>query len=384
MTKRKICFPITSRAYYGRSQMLIRKLHSHPSIDLKLMLGGSILLDKYSKHVADDIAAGGFEIEASLFNVIEGGNHVAMAKTACLTALEFTNSLYTTEPDVVVICGDRFEQLAIAMAAAYLNITIAHIEGGDVTGSIDESVRHAITKLAHLHFVTNDDAHRRVLAMGENPRYVFNTGSLDVELAAHVSTTITNEQVNALGVGHDVDIDQPYLMVVQHPVTTDTDNRAHLETTLRVVSSFELPTIWFWPNPDAGTGEMADSLRHMRERHPELTQHMRFITNVPANDFIGLLAHAACLVGNSSAGIKECSFLGTPVVNIGDRQQGRLSGGHVTHVGNDAAEIAAAIASQLAHGRYEPSGIYHRANASDTIVDLLATTPLYTQKRFHD
>ena len=382
--KRKICFPITSRAYYGRSQMLIRKLHAHPDIDLKLMLGGSILLDKYSKHVADDIAAGGFEIEASLFNVIEGGNHVAMAKTACLTALEFTNNLYTSEPDVVVICGDRFEQLAIAMAAAYLNITIAHIEGGDVTGSIDESVRHAITKLAHLHFVTNEDAHRRVLAMGENPEYVFNTGSLDVELAAHVRTTITNEQVNALGVGHDVDIEQPFLMVVQHPVTTDPNNRAHLETTLRVVASFELPTIWFWPNADAGTGEMADSLRGMRETHPELTQHMRFITNVPANDFIGLLAHAACLVGNSSAGIKECSYLGTPVVNVGDRQQGRLTGDHVTHVGYDAAEMAAAIASQLAHGRYEPASIYHRDNTSDMIVELLATTPLYTQKRFHE
>ncbi len=382
--KRKICFPITSRAYYGRSQMLIRKLHSHPDLDLKLMLGGSILLDKYSKHIADDIAAGGFEIEAALFNVIEGGNHVAMAKTACLTALEFTNNLYTSAPDVVVICGDRFEQLAIAMAAAYLNITIAHIEGGDVTGSIDESVRHAITKLAHLHLVTNADAHRRVLAMGENPAYVFNTGSLDVELAAHLSKTITSDQINALGVGHDVDIEQPYLMVVQHPVTTDADNRAHLETTLRVVASFELPTIWFWPNPDAGTGEMADSLRGMRETHPELTAHMRFITNVPANDFVGLLAHAACLVGNSSAGIKECSFLGTPVVNVGDRQHGRLSGEHVTHVGYDAADIAAAIAAQLAHGRYQPSAIYHRENASDTIVDLLATIPLYTQKRFHD
>jgi UDP-hydrolysing UDP-N-acetyl-D-glucosamine 2-epimerase len=384
MAKRKICFPITSRAYYGRSQMLIRKLHSHPDIDLKLMLGGSILLDKYSRHIADDITAGGFDIEASLFNVIEGGNHVAMAKTACLTALDFTNNLYTSEPDVIVICGDRFEQLAIAMAAAYLNITIAHIEGGDVTGSIDESVRHAITKLAHFHFVTNADAERRVLAMGEDPAFVFNTGSLDVELAAHVTTTITSEQINALGVGHDVDIEQPFLMVVQHPVTTESNNRAHLETTLNVVASFDLPTIWFWPNPDAGTGEMADSLRHMRERHPELTANMRFITNVPANDFIALLAHASCLVGNSSAGIKECSFLGTPVVNIGARQQGRLSGEHVTHVGYDGTEIGAAIATQLAHGRYEPSHIYFKDNASDTIVDLLATTPLYTQKRFHD
>ena len=384
MTTRKICFPITSRAYYGRSQLLIKKLHAHPDLDLDLMLGGSILLDKFSRHIAADIEAEGFNIAASLFNVIEGGNHVAMAKTACLTGLEFSNSLYTASPDVVVICGDRFEQLAIAMAAAYLNITIAHIEGGDVTGSIDESVRHAITKLAHLHFVTNEDAHWRVLAMGEDPAYVFNTGSLDVELAAHVRTTITNEQVNALGVGHDVDIEQPFLMVVQHPVTTEASNREHLETTLKVVSSFELPTIWFWPNPDAGTGEMADSLRHMREEHPELTSHMRFITNVPANDFVALLAHASCLVGNSSAGIKECSFLGTPVVNIGARQQGRLSAEHVTHVGYDAAEIAAGIASQLAHGRYEPSHIYFKANTSETMVDLLATTPLYTQKRFHD
>src|SRR3954454_21463477 len=191
--KRRICFPITSRAYYGRSQLLIRKLHEHPGVELELMLGGSILLDKYSRHIADDIDAGGFTITASLFNVIEGGNHVAMAKTACLTALEFTNGLHAQDPDVVVICGDRFEQLAIAMAAAYLNKTIAHIEGGDVTGSIDESVRHAITKLAHIHFVTNDDAHRRVLAMGEDPAYVFNTGSLDVEVAAQVSAGITSD-----------------------------------------------------------------------------------------------------------------------------------------------------------------------------------------------
>src|SRR6476646_8512364 len=194
--KRRVCFPMTSRAYYGRSQLLLRKLHEHPAIDLELMLGGSILLDKYSRHIADDIEAGGFTISASLFNVIEGGNHVAMAKTACLTALEFTNGFHTADPDIVVICGDRFEQLAIAMAAAYLNKTIAHIEGGDVSGSIDESVRHAITKLAHIHLVTNADAHRRVLAMGEDPKYVFTTGSLDVEMAVRVAPAMTSAAVN--------------------------------------------------------------------------------------------------------------------------------------------------------------------------------------------
>lgn len=382
--KRRICFPITSRAYYGRSQLLIRKLHNHDAVELELMLGGSILLDKYSRHIADDIEAGGFTISASLFNVIEGGNHVAMAKTACLTALEFTNGLHAIDPDIVVICGDRFEQLAIAMAAAYLNKTIAHIEGGDVSGSIDESVRHAITKLAHVHFVTNDDARRRVLAMGENPDYVFNTGSLDVELASLVDLTLTSDRINGYGVGHAIDLDRPFLTVVQHPVTTEADNRRHLETTLRAVGATGLPAVWFWPNPDAGTGEMSETIRHFREHHEAAADTMRFITNVPAEEFVALLKRTACLVGNSSAGIKECSYLGTPVVDVGARQQGRLRSAHVAHAGYDVDEIRAAIDRQVRHGRYPPSEIYYKPGASQQVVDRLADVELYTQKRFFE
>jgi GDP/UDP-N,N'-diacetylbacillosamine 2-epimerase (hydrolysing) len=381
--KRRICFPITSRAYYGRSQLLIKKLHEHPGIDLELMLGGSILLDKYSRRIADDIEAGGFTISTTLFNVIEGGNHVAMAKTACLTALEFTNGIHAADPDIVVICGDRFEQLAIAMAAAYLNKTIAHIEGGDVTGSIDESVRHAITKLSHLHFVTNDDAQRRVLAMGEDPHYVFNTGSLDVEVAAQLTAPITSERLNGYGVGEPIDVARPFTLVIQHPVTTEADNGRHLEETLAAVVALDLPTVWIWPNPDAGTGEMAERLRHFRERGRS-THPMRFITDVPVADFVALLRITACLIGNSSAGIKECSFIGTPVVNIGGRQQGRLHAANVVHVGYERDAIAAAARRQIANGFYPRSDVYYRAGASDAIVRLLAGVELYTQKRFCD
>jgi len=382
--RRRICFPITNRAYYGRSQLLIRKLHSHPAVELELMLGGSILLDKYSRHVASDIEAGGYTITAEFLNVIDGGNHVAMAKTACLTALEFTNGIHATDPDIVVITGDRFEQLAIAMAAAYLNKTIAHIEGGDVSGSIDESVRHAITKLAHVHFVTNEDARRRVLAMGEDPKYVFNTGSLDVELASKVDAVMTSERVNGYGVGHDVDLAKPFVMVIQHPVTTEADNRQHLETTLRAIGDAGVPAIWFWPNPDAGTGEMAETIRHFREHHEAATERMRFITNVAADEFVALLKAAACLVGNSSAGIKECSYLGTPVVNIGLRQSGRLSAANVVHVGYDARAIRDAVQQQMRHGRYPSSHIYFKPDASQQIADHLIALELYTQKRFFD
>jgi GDP/UDP-N,N'-diacetylbacillosamine 2-epimerase (hydrolysing) len=382
--KRRICFPITSRAYYGRSQILLRKLQQHPGIDLEVMLGGSILLDKYSHHIADDIESAGFTIAASLLNVIEGGNHVAMAKTACLTALEFTNGLHAIDPDVVVICGDRFEQLAIAMSAAYLNTTIAHIEGGDRSGNIDESVRHAITKLAHIHFVTNDDAHRRVLTMGEDPTYVFNTGSLDVELASQIDRVMTSEQVNGYGVGHDIDVTKPFLMVVQHPVTSETDNRQHLETTMRAIGALGLQTIWFWPNPDAGTAEMAEAIRHFREHHEAATAKTRFITNVAADEFVAMLKATACLVGNSSAGIKECSYLGTPVVNIGRRQQRRLAADNVAHVEHEIEAIRAAVERQVRHGRYPASHIYYRPDASQQITDRLAGAELYTQKRFFD
>jgi UDP-hydrolysing UDP-N-acetyl-D-glucosamine 2-epimerase len=230
--------------------------------------------------------------------------------------------------------------------------------------------------------VTNDDARRRVLAMGEDPKYVFNTGSLDVEVASSVTSTLANDVLNGYGVGHEIDLARPFVLVIQHPVTTELDNRRHLEETLRAVSSLDLPAIWIWPNADAGTGEMADSLRHFREHAGSAAGKMRFITDVPVGEFIALLKTAACLIGNSSAGIKEGSFLGTPVVDIGARQQGRLRAGNVMHVGYDSDVIVNAARRQIAHGRYASSPVYYRPGASQAMVDVLADVELYTQKRF--
>ena len=213
---------------------------------------------------------------------------------------------------------------------------------------------------------------------------MFNTGSLDVELASRVAIALTNDRVNSYGVGHAVDITKPFLMVIQHPVTTETNNRQHLETTMHAIAELDMPTIWFWPNADAGTGEMSESIRHFREHHEAITEKIRFITNVPADEFVALLKLTACLVGNSSAGIKECSYLGTPAVNVGARQQGRLNGEHVAHVACEAHAIVGAVQAQLRRGRYAPSHIYYKPDTSQTIADLLATVELYTQKRFCD
>ena len=373
-----------SRASYARRKELLRKMQARSDLDLQLITGGALVLDRYSERIYSEIEQSGFDVAETIFNVIEGGNHIAMAKTACLNALEMANILYKNKPDIVLVDGDRFEQLAIAMTAAYLNITLAHIEGGDISGNIDESVRHAITKLSHYHFVTNHDSYQRVLRMGENPDTVFAVGSLDVEYAALVQTPLDSARLNSHGVGDWIDIEKPFLTVVNHPVTSDDSNRSNMLTLFKAVASSGYPTVWFWPNSDAGTDQVAEAIRHFREQGPLAKKNFRFIINLPSEEFIALLRQTSCLVGNSSAGIKECSYLGTPVVNVGSRQTGRLRAENVRDASYQESDISSAISEQVLHGRYASSLIYHNPGTSHKIAEILAKIPLYTQKRFHD
>ncbi|MBI2639301.1 MAG: UDP-N-acetylglucosamine 2-epimerase (hydrolyzing) [Candidatus Sungbacteria bacterium] len=379
--RRKICFVITNRIHYARQQLLLDQLKGDPEIELQLVVGGSALLDKYSD-VLPRLGAKGFVVHEKMLNLIEGGNHAAMAKTAGLAVLELANTFQKLNPDIVLIRGDRFEQLAAAMTAAYLDKTVAHIEGGDVTGTIDESVRHAITKLSHIHFVTNEDAYRRVLQMGENPAYVFNVGSPDIEFAAYVDRRINAEMINREGVGGAIDFSKPYVLVIQHPVTSERNNLENILKTLRAVREAGVQALWFWPNPDAGTDEISRGIRRFREEYS--VPNVRFVIDIDPRDFIALLKYAKCLIGNSSAGIKEASYFGVPVVNVGSRQQGRSRGENVTDAGYDAGEIKQAIDKQIIHGPYQQSFMYHKPQTSKMIRHVLKTAPLYTQKRFFD
>src|SRR3989339_1378443 len=182
---KKICFIITSRAQYARCRPLIDLVNKDAYFELQIVVGGQAIMPKFGE-VTVDMMNNGYKSVEKIYTIIEGGDNVAMAKTTGLTILEYTNILQRLNPGIVVIIGDRFEVLATTVASAYLNKIIAHIEGGDVSGTIDESVRHAVTKYAHIHFTTNEDSYNRVLKMGENPKNVFNVGSLDVE---HISST---------------------------------------------------------------------------------------------------------------------------------------------------------------------------------------------------
>ena len=382
MKNRKICFVITSKIHYGRSKIILEELRERNNLDLQIILGGSALLPQYGD-VISLMNKDGFKYDAKIVMNLEGGDPVAMAKTAGIGVTEFTTALDNLAPDIVVVRADRFEVLSAAIAAAYLNIPIAHIEGGDITGTIDESVRHAITKLAHIHFATTEEAKNRILSMGERSEYVHNFGCPELEYVMKHNYDVANERINYLGVGSDIDINQKFLIVMQHPVTTEFGkNKENIEETLKAIDELKIPTVWFWPNIDAGTDEVSKGIREFREmKNPN---NIRFIKYLAPEEFISLLKKSTCLVGNSSAGIKECSFLGKPVVNIGTRQSDRKRAENVIDCNYNKEEIKKAIITQLKNGDYPASYIYCQDSTSKKIVDILSKATLYTQKKFID
>jgi len=380
--KKKICFIVTSRAQYARNKLLLKRIDNDPLLALQLIIGGSALLKKFGE-IVSDIKREGFNNVEEIYTSLEGGNNAAMAKTTGLAILEFTNALLRLKPDTVVVIGDRFEVLASAVAAAYLNISICHIEGGDVSGTIDESVRHAVTKLAHLHFATNEASAKRLLKMGENPQQVHNVGSLDIEFLDQVKDQPNLQKaINKSGVGAEIDLKRPYIVVIQHPVTTGEDNFRNVGETLKAVHELDLQAVWFWPNADAGEADMSHAIRKYREGH--LKSKIHFITHLPPQEFINLLKRSACLVGNSSAGVKECSYLGIPAVNIGDRQRHRLAASNLVNVSYDSAAIKEAIKKQLKHGPYAKSLIYFKPDTSRRMVDIIKKTKPSVQKIFFE
>ncbi len=382
MSNRKICFVITSKIHYARSKFLLMELKNHPQVELQIVVGASAILPVYGD-ILPVLIKDGFSYSAKITMTLEGGTPVAMAKTAGMGITEFATAFENLQPDLVVVRADRYEVLSATIAAAYLNIPVAHIEGGDLSGSIDESVRHAITKLAHIHFPTNEISKQRILKMGEKPEYVFNFGACEVEFVARNNYKISNELINSLGVGDVVDINKDYLIVMQHPVTSEIHyNRKNIEETLHAISDLGIPAIWFWPNIDAGTDEISKGMRTFRENYKP--HHIRFIKSLPPEEFVGLLKGAACLVGNSSAGIKECSYLGVPVVNIGTRQNHRLQADNIKNVAYDREQIKEAIKSQIAYGKYPQSDLYYKEGTSKKIAETLANIDLYTQKIFID
>jgi len=377
---RKICIVVNSRANYARIKSVMRAVQRHNRLELQLVVGASALLYRYG-NVVDLIRADGFEPSAVVYSIVEGENPTTMAKSTGMGIIELSTQFENLRPDIVLTVADRFETMATAIAASYMNLPLAHTQGGEVTGSIDESVRHAITKLAHVHFPATERARDNVVRMGEDPAMVFLTGCPAIDLLVDIDLDLDPGILNhGKGVGPMVDADAPYLLVLQHPVTTEYGSGfAQIQATLAAVERIGMQTVWLWPNVDAGADDVSKGLRVFREHNPHANVH--FYRNFAAEDYARLLNNAACIVGNSSSALREGAFLGVPAVNVGTRQQGREHAANVVDVGYDAAAIEAAMRRQIAHGRYPRSTLFGDGQAGQRIANVLADAEINVQKR---
>ena len=381
---RRVCVVITARPSYSRIRSALEALKARDDIELQVVAAASALLDRYGS-VVDEIERDGFEIASKVYMVLEGEQLSSMAKTTGIGLIELATALDNLRPDFVVTIADRHETLATAVAAAYMNMPLVHVQGGEITGSIDEKVRHAITKLADYHLVATQQAGQRVIRMGEDPETVIVTGCPSIDIAAGVLARPAldfDPMQKYGGVGAPLDLSNGYLMVLQHPVTTEHElARGHVEETLHAVADSGIPTLWFWPNPDAGSDGTSRGIRAFREANDPPNVH--FFKNMAPMDFLRAVYQSRCLVGNSSAGIRECSFLGVPVVNIGSRQAGRDRGANVLDVDYDRAAILDAIAKQSAHGRYASDPLYGDGDAGPRIAAALARIEPRIHKRLN-
>ena len=304
-----------------------------------------------------------------------------MVKTTGLEMIELVTALEDLKPDLVVTIADRYETIATAIAASYSNIPLAHIQGGEVTGNIDEKVRHSITKLADLHLVASDKAAERVIKMGESPERVFVTGCPSIDLASRaIMPELDFDPIERYGgSGEKRFKPEDYYIVIQHPVT-DERGLARQQVTETLEAMYELgkPTYWIWPNADSGSDETSKGIRVFRERYKP--QNIWFFRDIPSRDFLKLLYHSNGIIGNSSVAIRECSYLGVPAINVGSRQSGRDRAENVTDVDYNKKAILAAIEMRRSMPRTQ-STLYGDGHAGERIAEVLRTAELtYTKK----
>ncbi len=361
----KLVIAITNRSSYGKIKTVIQYLSKFcPSIDIKLLVGGSLFFYKYGR-VIDNIRID-FPLiptyEVSM--AVEGDDANKMSKSVGLGILGIAAILDYLKPDAVVTIADRFETMATAIVASYNNIPLIHIQGGEITGTIDDKVRNAITQLSDYHFAATTEAGIRIRTMKPyDSKNIYGYGCPSLDLMTNPSNSV--ESVNDHGTGDMINFCDPYIIVMFHPDTkfidTSIEWAAHIAET---VKDMEIQKIVFWNNIDAGGDRISKIWRQMGIENSEYGYPIRFVKHIEPEDFALLLAKARCIVGNSSAGIRESSFLGTPSVDIGKRQIGREKSENVRTLTflSGKAELRNAILDQMT-ATYKPSHLYGKGDA---------------------
>lgn len=379
-SKRKVLVVLVDRANYGRLKPVMRAMAEHPALELQVVCAGTMVLRRFDRPV-QVVLDDGFRVDGEVYLELEGSTPTTMAKSVGFATIEFASELQRLRPDLLLLIGDRYEALAAGLAAAYMNVPIVHLQGGEVSGSIDESARHALTKLAQFHCPSTQRAADYVVRMGERRDTVLTIGCPSSDIARQLDRSQWPAVINERGAGCPIEAGQPFLLVLFHPTTTEYGGeRSAMWTLLEALGELATPTLLLWPNIDAGSDEIAKAVRVFRSDHGG-GRWLRTLTNLTPEDYLRVLGRAACAVGNSSSFVRDAGFLGTPVVLVGHRQNGRETAEHVRRVEVDRAAIVAATRAQLAHGRYAPSTLYGDGHVAPRIAEALARLQPYLQKQ---
>lgn len=385
---KKVCVYVGSRANYSSCLSIMKSIQENKDLKLQVIIGSASVLDRFG-NLEKQIIADGFPIDYKVFTIVEGENPLTMAKSAGLGIVEISSGLDLLKPDILLVVGDRFDVISPVIAASYMNIRVAHTMGGEVTGTIDESVRHAITKFAHFHFPANSNSADRIIRMGENPKNVYTVGCPRIDTVSSILKSkldinfLANDLKQIKGVSFSGKLENEFLLVSMHPVTTEFGlNRQYMINLLNVLEELKMQTIMLWPNADAGSEEISKAIRTFRDKYNPAW--LSLFINLPFQTYTQLMALTKCLIGNSSSGIREGAYIGTPCVNIGTRQNGREKGKNLIDVGNDEKQIKAAILKQIKCGRYTSDATYGSGNAGEKIASILAKENPPLQKIFVD
>ncbi|MCV0430389.1 UDP-N-acetylglucosamine 2-epimerase [Nitrosopumilus sp.] len=368
--KKKILIVTERRADYSKFRPILKKITKSSKLDYCLVVTGSHLLSSHGKTI-NEIKNDGFKIsyKFSMYPKYFTGTNSEMVESFGRAILKITEIVKIEKPNLILAGFDIGANFAAAIVGSHMNIHVAHIEGGDITGTIDESIRHATSKFSHIHFTSNKIASTRLQKMGENKKFIFTVGSTGLDnILRTQKLTIEN-----LSQEFKIDFSSPFIVVLQHTVTTEVNNvDKNFLKTLKAISELKIQALLIHGNADAGSQKLSKLIQNSS------IQHIKTIQN---NKYVNLLFHASALVGNSSSGIIETPFLKIPSVNIGTRQQGRLKSFSVIDVNYNKNEIKKAIKKAVFDKNFKnkvkkSTSLYGDGNSASKIVKILETLDL--------